>query len=52
MASKDISKKIFKPLTDHEKVLEENRLLRAEIDFLKKLRALIQKEEEEKKRKR
>jgi transposase len=52
MAIKDSSKKIIKALTDHEKVLEENRLLRAENDFLKKLRALIQKEEEEKKRKR
>jgi transposase len=52
MASKDNSKRITKPLTDHEKVLEENRLLRAENDYLKKLRALIQKEEEEKKRKR
>jgi transposase len=52
MASKDSSKKKVQPLTDHEKVLEENRLLRAENDYLKKLRALIQKEEEEKKRKR
>lgn len=52
MASKDSSKKIVKPFTDHEKVLEENKLLRAENDFLKKLRALIQKEDAEKKRKR
>lgn len=52
MASKNSSKPTSRPLTDHEKILEENRLLRAEIDFLKKLRALIQKEEEEKRRKR
>lgn len=52
MALKDNSKKTTKPLTDYEKVLEENRLLRAENDFLKKLRALTQKEDAEKKRKR
>ena len=52
MSSKQTNKKPSTPLTDYEKVLEENKLLRAENDFLKKLRALIQKEEEEKKRKR
>jgi len=52
MPSKETKKKLLKPLTDHEKILEENKLLRAENAFLKKLQALIQKEEAEKKRKR
>jgi len=52
MPSKETNKKLLKPLTDHERILEENKLLRAENAFLKKLQALIQKEEAEKKRKR
>lgn len=52
MASKDTSKKIPKPLTDFEKILEENKFLKAENALLKKLQALIQREELEKKRKR
>lgn len=40
-----------KTLTEHEQVLEENKRLRAEVAFLKKLRALIQKEESKKNKK-
>lgn len=40
-----IPKKAPSLQTDHEQVLEENNRLRAEVAFLKKLRALIQKEE-------
>ncbi|KIA92558.1 hypothetical protein OC25_16050 [Pedobacter kyungheensis] len=47
-----ISKKApEKTLTEHEQVLEENKRLRAEVAFLKKLRALIQKEESKKNKK-
>ncbi|MEJ5996637.1 transposase [Pedobacter sp. Du54] len=47
-----ISKKApGKTLTAHEQVLEENKRLRAEVAFLKKLRALIQKEESKKNKK-
>ena len=47
-----ISKKAAeKDLTEHEQVLEENKRLRAEVAFLKKLRALIQGEEAEKRKK-
>jgi transposase len=38
-------------LIEHEQVLEENKRLRAEFAFLKKLRALIQKEESKKNKK-
>ena len=47
-----IPKKAPSLLTDHEQVLEENNRLRAEVAFLKKLRALIQKEESKKNKKR
>ena len=40
-----------KTLTAHEQVLEENKHLRAEVAFLKKLRALIQKQESKKSKK-
>lgn len=47
-----ISKKAQKKvLTEHEQVLEENKRLRAEVAFLKKLRALIQLEESKKNKK-
>ncbi len=47
-----IQKKVpEKTLTEHEQVLEENKRLRAEVAFLKKLRALIQKEESAKNKK-
>jgi transposase len=52
MSSKKPKKTQSNPLTEHEKILEENKRLRAEVAFLKKLHALIQKEEAEKKRKR
>ena len=52
MSSKEPKKKQSNPLTEQEKILEENKRLRAEVAFLKKLHALIQKEEAEKKRKR
>jgi len=40
-----------KPLTREEELLLENEALRCELDFLKKLQALIQAEEQAKKRK-
>ncbi|RZK36049.1 MAG: transposase [Pedobacter sp.] len=40
-----------KTLTEHEQLLEENKRLRAEVAFLKKLRALIQKGESKKDKK-
>ncbi|RZK16811.1 MAG: hypothetical protein EOO86_14050 [Pedobacter sp.] len=47
-----ISKKVpEKTLTENEQLLEENKRLRAEVAFLKKLRALIQKEESKKSKK-
>lgn len=49
--SKDKKSKSEKPLTREEELLLENEALRCEIDFLKKLQALIQAEEKVKKRK-
>lgn len=51
MKSKITKKAPEKTLTEHEQVLEENKRLRAEVAFLKKLRALIQKEEPKKNKK-
>lgn len=50
MAFKATKKQKFTALTDHERILEENNRLRAEVAFLKKLHALIQKEEAEKRK--
>lgn len=44
-------RKTDKPLTREEELLLENEALRCELDFLKKLQALIQAEEQAKKRK-
>ena len=44
-------RKSDKPLTREEELLKENLALRCEIDFLKKLQALIQAEEKTKNRK-
>jgi transposase len=44
-------RKSDKPLTREEELLLENEALRCELDFLKKLQALIQAEEQAKKRK-
>lgn len=44
-------RKTDKPLTREEKLLLENESLRCELDYLKKLQALIQAEEQVKKRK-
>lgn len=49
--SKDKKSKSEKPLTREEELLLENEALRCEIDFLKKLQALIQAEEKAKNRK-
>jgi transposase len=42
MTKKQSKKKVTKPLTREEELLEENKYLRAEVDYLKKLEALIQ----------
>ena len=42
MTKKPSKKKVTKPLTREEELLEENKYLRAEVDYLKKLEALIQ----------
>lgn len=49
--SKRKKRKTEKPLTREEELLLENEALRCEIDFLKKLQALIQAEEKAKNRK-
>ena len=48
---KDKKSKSEKPLTREEELLLENEALRCEIDYLKKLQALIQAEEKAKNRK-
>ncbi|MEY4963834.1 MAG: hypothetical protein RLZZ323_1153 [Bacteroidota bacterium] len=48
---KDKKRKSNQPLTREEELLSENEALRCELDFLKKLQALIQAEEKAKKRK-
>jgi transposase len=45
MAYKRAKKKSSKPLTREEELLFENESLRAQVDYLKKLQALIQAEE-------
>ena len=42
MTKKTSKKKLTKPRTREEELLEENKYLRAEVDYLKKLEALIQ----------
>lgn len=51
MNNKRKKRKSDKPLTREEELLLENEALRCELDFLKKLQALIQAEENAKKRK-
>lgn len=51
MKPKILKKVPEKTLTENEQLLEENKRLRAEVAFLKKLRALIQKEESKKNKK-
>lgn len=51
MTSKNKKKDPIKPVANHEKVMEENRRLLAENAYLKKLHALIQREEAEKRKK-
>jgi len=48
---KRTKRKSEKPLTREEELLKENEALRCELDFLKKLQALIQAEEKAKNRK-
>lgn len=49
MSSQKTKKKKQKPLTREEELELENKSLRAELDYLKKLQALIQEEEAKKK---
>jgi transposase len=51
MNNKRKKRKSDKPLTREEELLLENEAIRCELDFLKKLQALIQAEENAKKRK-
>lgn len=50
MKFKRAKKKSNKPLTREEELLLENESLRAELDLLKKLQALIQQEQNEKRK--
>ena len=51
MNNKRKKRKSAKPLTREEELLLENEALRCELDFLKKFQALIQADENAKKRK-
>jgi len=42
MKSKSLKKKLAPSLTREEELLQENKSLKAELDYLKKLQALVQ----------